>query len=217
MTAPAAPRALRVDAQRNRDRVLAAAGELFGEYGAKASLEEIAGRAEVGVGTVYRHFPTKEDLIDAVVTEMQRVVFEAVDAALADPDPASALKTFLVTVTDLHARWRLLAEDMSNHVNGTADKDRFRAAVSDIVQRAQDAGAIRPDIGPSDVVILIAGIAHAASLTVEADPTLRHRYLTIVLDGLQPNDATPLPGKPLDLQALGRLSANPKVNNHPRC
>ncbi len=219
MTGIGTSHGVRADARRNHERVLAAAEELFSEHGAKTSLEEIARRAGVGVGTVYRHFPTKEALIAAVVGEMQRGLLEATQVALADPDAGAALKTLLVKVADIHSRRRLLAEEMSNHVttivDGSMVKDTFRSAVNEIVRRAQDVGAIRPDIGPGDVAVLMAGIAHATSLTFDIDPMLRHRYLAIMLDGLRPLDPTPLPGSPLDIEAMRRLMTDPQLAADP--
>jgi AcrR family transcriptional regulator len=206
-----AARPRRADARRNHDRVLEAAAALFAENGLKVQMEEIAAAAGVGVGTVCRSFGSKESLVEAVLTGMWQALLDDVQAALADPDPAAAFRRFIVTLADFQARHRVLAEEMAAGVDmpiGAARlKAAIRAAVTHLVARAQAAGAVRPDIGPADMAMLFAGIAHAASLAGDVEETLRRRYIAIVLDGLRPLDPTPLPGRPLGFEDLGRVSA----------
>jgi len=202
-------RPLRADARRNRQLVLEAAEALFAEGGAGVSLEDVARRAGVGVGTVCRRFPTKEALIDAVVNAMHDSLVEAVEEAVAAPDPGPALVRFLTQLVELLARRRLLAEQMSRGLELSASehplRERFRAGVAELVERAQRAGAVRGDIGESDIAMLLTGITQAGFLAGVTDPTMRQRYLTIVLDGLRPLDPTPLPGRPLELAELAGL------------
>jgi hypothetical protein len=104
----------------------------------------------------------------------------------------------------------VLAEEMATTVDmptgAVKIKRALRHAVEDLVSRAQDAGALRSDIGPADMAMLFAGIGHAAALA-GVNPLLRERFLTIVLDGLRPIHATPLPGTPLSFEELDRLRA----------
>ena len=190
-------RPLRADARRNRERVLAAAAELFAEEGCKVQIEQVAHRAGVGVGTVCRNFPTKVDLVDAVVTQDCELLLEDARAALAEPDAGAALRRFFVRMADFQTRHRALAEEMSAAIPATAVpvKQALREAVADLMGKAQAAGAIRSDIGPGDVTMLLSAISHVTAQT--GDPGLRERYLSIVLDGLRPHDASPLPGEPL--------------------
>ncbi len=203
-------RPMRADGRRNRQLVLEAAAELFAERGLKVQVEEIAHRAGVGVGTVCRNFSTKEELIDVVLTGMCEELLSQAVAAQAEPDPGQAFTSFVTSMADFQAHHRVLAEEMATTVDMPTRvlkiKHALRAAVEDLVARAQAAGTLRSDIGPSDMAMLFAGIGHAAALA-GVDPVLRQRYLTVVLDGLRPVDPTPLPGAPLSFAALDRLRA----------
>jgi AcrR family transcriptional regulator len=199
----------RADARRNRERVLAAAAELFAEEGCKVQIEQVAHRAGVGVGTVCRNFPSKVDLVDAVVTQGCELLLEDARAALNEPDAGLALRRFFGRMAAFQATHRALAEEMSSYPPASAVpvKQALHDAVGDLMQKAQSAGAIRSDIGPGDVTMLLSAISQATALT--GDPKLRERYISIVLDGLQPHDASPLPGRPLhfaDIQKSRRTS-----------
>ena len=198
----------RADARRNRERVLAAAEAVFAESGLKASVEEVARRAGVGVGTVCRNFPTKQALVEAVVGEMYETLLREAADALADPDPAHAFERFVMALPAFQARHRALADQMANeNRTGSAPglRDELLRAVSELVARAQDAGAVRADIGPGDVSMLFSGVAHATAVAGGLQPVLRERFVRIVLDGLRPGGATALPGRPLDFAQLRRM------------
>ena len=204
-------RPLRADARRNREQVLAAAESVFAEGGLKAPIEEVARRAGVGVGTVCRHFPTKQALVDAVVRRLiEPLVLHAQDA-LHDPDAGVAFRNFVLALSDVQARHLALAEQMAKEIDGSSETEplrtELRAAVDDLLARAQAAGSIRADVGPADVSMLFSGVAHATSLVGEHQAKLRHRYVTIILDGLRPDDATTLPGRPMDFATLQRLKS----------
>ena len=209
MTA-AATRPMRADGRRNRERVLEAATALLAERGLKVQVDEIAHRAGVGVGTVCRNFATKDTLIEAVLAGMCEEMLEQARAAQADPDAGRAFTSFVTNVAEFQGRHRVLAEEMATTVDmptgAVKIKRALRHAVEDLVSRAQDCGALRSDIGPADMAMLFAGIGHAAALA-GVNPLLRERYLTIVLDGLRPIHATPLPGTPLSFEELDRLRA----------
>src|SRR4051812_31939137 len=153
----------RADARRNRERVLAAAEAVFAESGLKAPVEEVARRAGVGVGTVCRNFPTKQALVEAVVGAMWETLVVEAATALADPDPATAFAQFVLGLRAFQARHRALADQMANEsaLETAAGRDKVLRAVSELVARAQAAGAIRTDIGPGDVSMLFSGVAHA--------------------------------------------------------
>jgi AcrR family transcriptional regulator len=190
-------RTQRADARRNRERVLAAAAELFAEEGCKVQIEQVAHRAGVGVGTVCRNFPTKVDLVDAVVTQGCELLLDDARGALEEPDAGAALRRFFVRMAAFQATHRALAEEMSAAIPASAVpvKQALHEAVADLMKKAQAAGAIRSDIGAGDVTMLLSAISHATALT--GDPGLRERYISIVLDGLRPHDPSPLPGQPV--------------------
>ncbi len=204
-----APRPLRADAVRNRKRVLEAAEALMATGGGKVQIEEVAQLAGVGVGTVCRHFPTKDALMQAVMTGLYETMLDDARTSLADPDSAGAFATFMRRMAELLAHYRVLAEEVATKIDlpdaAIPTRDALYAAVTELVTRAQAAGTVRADIGPADMALLFAGIAQAASFAGEIESTLRERYLTIVLDGLRPLDPTPLPGRPLGFEELRRL------------
>jgi AcrR family transcriptional regulator len=198
----------RADARRNRERVLAAAEAVFAESGLKAPVEEVARRAGVGVGTVCRNFATKQALVEAVVGAMYETLLVEAEAALADPDPAHAFERFVLGLPEFQVRHRALADQMANEnmlESAAGPRDRLLRAVSELVARAQAAGAIRGDIGPGDVSMLFSGVANATAVAGELQPVLRERFVRIILDGLRADDPTPLPGRPLDFAQVRRM------------
>ncbi len=170
--------ALRADAQRNLSRVLDAAAEAFSEYGPDVSVDEIARRAGVGHATVFRRFPTKGALIEAVVEERIREVLDLARAALASDDPA-AFTDFIWRGAELHARDRGLY-DCVDRCDARADTGELAATIAQLVSRAQKAGALRRDVCAADVPALIGGAVKAAP------PDQWRLYVGVVLDGLRP-------------------------------
>lgn len=160
---------LRADAQRNLDRLLEAAAECFAEQGVDASVAEIARRAGVGHGTVFRRFPTKDALLAAVLTTEMLQLSNTADAAFAEPDAGVAFDRFIRSVADTYARNRALIEAMKR-CEATPEVDGLLTSVARLLQRAQDAGAVRTDVTAEDVLALV--------------PTASN-YPEIVLDGLR--------------------------------
>ncbi|MCW3816976.1 TetR/AcrR family transcriptional regulator [Micromonospora sp. DR5-3] len=182
-----ARRPKRADARRNYDALIAAAREVFGECGAGASLEEVARRAEVGIGTLYRNFPNRRDLFEAVYVEEVRALSRSA-ADLADLPPWDALVAWLHRFVAYVGTKRALAEELVH------DSEVFRncrteiyAAGEPLLRRAQDAGVARPDAGFDDVVRLISGIMAYQF----PEPAQRDRVLAIALDGLRYPAARP--------------------------
>lgn len=198
---------LRRDAERNRERILAAAQVLFAQRGLDATLDDIAREAGVGIGTVYRRFANKEELVDALFEDKLAGVLEVGEAALAHEDAWDGLVLWVEGVSGILARDRgLKAVLLSEH-----GRDRFARAraqivplASAIVQRAKDAGVVRPDLAVTDIPVLEFMLTSAAELTEDVDPDLWRRYLVIVLDGLRVRRDAPslLPVAPM---AVGRL------------
>jgi AcrR family transcriptional regulator len=209
MVIPVTARPQRADARRNRKRVLEAAEELFSQAGLKASVEDVARRAGVGVGTVCRHFPTKQALVEAVLTGMYESLLLDAEASLARDDAGAAFYEFFDALSNFQARHRAFAEQMATDVGlpsaGEPLRLQLHRAITELVARAQTAGAIRSDVGPADISMLFSGVAHATAIAGDLGPTLRERYARIILDGLRPSDASPLPGRPLDFAQLRRL------------
>ena len=216
VTTESSGRRPRADAVRNREKVLAAAEAAFAAAGRRAHLDDIAASAGVGVGTVCRHFPTKQDLFAAVCDRLYRSLLESAEEALAADDPAEAFERFFVALPQFHQRHRAFAEQMAAELDTAAEpvRDALMAAMTELVTRAQEAGAIRRDIGPADVSMLFSGIAHATSVAGDMQPTLHERYVRIVLDGLRPDGASTLPGRPLDFSELRRMKQ--QARNAPR-
>jgi AcrR family transcriptional regulator len=186
-----ADRPLRADARRNRDRVLAAAREAFAEHGFSVPLDEIATRAGVGPGTVYRHFPTKEALFEAVsLARVQDLVADARERASA-PDPGEAFDGFLARVAEEAGAKRdlpdVLAGVGSDAMAGLVAE--LHEAIGVLLARAQEAGAIRPGITVADVVALFKGLL--ATVRADPDPGLRERVFAVVRDGLRAPNGTP--------------------------
>ena len=209
MTTELVDRQRRADARRNRERVLAAAAEVLSECGLSARMEEIARRAGVGVGTVCRNFPTKKAMVDAVLTVLYEELLEDALDGLSNPDAGEAFESFVVVLSAFQARHRALAEQMAKDMELAATSpdagERLWAAISELVARAQASGTVRSDIGPADVAVLLSGVAHATALAGELQLVLRDRYVRIILDGLRPRGANPLPGEPLDFEGLQHL------------
>jgi AcrR family transcriptional regulator len=200
MTNSPAARSPRTDAVRNRQLLLRAAAEAFAEQGTEASIAEIAQRAGIGKGTVFRHFATKEDLIAAIMGEMiDRLA--AAGLGLADAaDPAAALLEFMTTGIGLLARDRALCEVVGRpslqHPAVRAGIGRLCEVAETLTSRARRQGAIRPDITGPDIVLLLAGVHQTAAPLADAQPQLWRRYLGLVFDGIRAQAAQPLPHPP---------------------
>jgi AcrR family transcriptional regulator len=185
------PRPMRADAQRNYERLLSAAAAAFTEHGADdVSLEEIARRAGVGIGTLYRHFPTRQALLEAVYREQVEAVRAAAEEQLQSDAPAEALAAWLRVLVDFSST----KHSLTTALLATMDKDSellsscsavIRGAAEALLARAQEAGAVRADVDAKDLIRLV----HAVNLAAQygpADPGQRDRMLGFILDGLRP-------------------------------
>jgi AcrR family transcriptional regulator len=193
---------LRADAARNRQRVLDAAAEVFAERGLQATLDDVARRAGVGVGTVYRRFADKESLVDALFADRVADIVRLADEALTGQDPWGDLVGFVEQalqrqVQDLGLKAVLLQSQFGHHRVAQA-RDRIAPVVAKLIERAQAAGALRPDIVANDVPMLMKMVGAVAEYCAPGDAELWRRYLTILLDGLvcRRSAGTPLPDPP---------------------
>jgi AcrR family transcriptional regulator len=182
-------RSLRADARRNRDRVLEAARIAFGAEGSNASLDEIARRAGVGPGTVYRHFATKEALFEAVVFKRMGELVEEARVSADDPDPGHAFSSFVERLAREGALKRDLVEALASdgiHLR-LGEAPIFRAlthVLAELLDRAQRAGAVRNDVSVEDVMALLTGAAYSICHS-RADDERTRRLLAIMYDGLR--------------------------------
>lgn len=184
----------RADARRNRDQVIAVAREAFAEYGTATSLREVARRAGVGIGTLYRHFPTREALLEAVLADrFEKLRRDALDLADAD-DPRAALGQWLGQLAAGSATYRGLPESVLTALRDKESRlhaacDAMRSAGGDLVRRAQDAGVVRQEVVVEDLLAAAAGIAWAGERA--ADPTaLVDRLLDYLMAGVATRPTT---------------------------
>jgi len=178
----------RADARRNRIRILEAAREVFAEHGASASTEAVAARAEVAIGTVFLHFPTKPDLLSAVVMDAWDQLVARVDGLVDNSSDDTALFAFctsaMASSTENRAVFAKLAETGTRVHVGDA-LSRLRPRVEVLLQRAQAAGAVRDDLLSEELVALLGALCQEAMANDWSEP-LRRRALTILFEGIGP-------------------------------
>ncbi|NOJ97269.1 TetR/AcrR family transcriptional regulator [Corallococcus sp. CA049B] len=184
----AGERPVRADARRNRARILDAAEAVFAEQGASASTEAVAAHAGVAIGTVFRHFPTKPELLQAVVMHLMERLITEVDAMVDNQDAVTALFEFCARVMAISARNRAvfarLAETGVRVRVGDA-LARLRPGIDLLLERAQKAGTVREDLRPTELIALLAAICQEA-LTDEWSASFRQRALTLLFEGMRP-------------------------------
>jgi AcrR family transcriptional regulator len=183
-------RPLRRDAERNRQRILAAAAGVFTERGLDATLDEVARAAGVGIGTVYRRFPDKESLIAELFRDRVDALVTVAEEACADTDPWHGLVTYLEFVAtalsgDLGLRQLMMFATYDRDQVCYA-RDRMRPIISRLVQRAQASGDLRTDFQATDVKMIAFMLASLAEYTAPATPEVWRRYLAMLVDGLRP-------------------------------
>jgi AcrR family transcriptional regulator len=190
-------RPLRRDAERNRRRILEVARQAFAEDGLAVTLDEIARRAGLGVGTVYRRFPDKEQLIDALFEEGIGRMVAIAEEALRDDDPWNGLVGFLEAATGAHAEDRGLKEVALSGAHGLERVARARQLmfplVTRLVERAQEQGTLRPDVEPTDLPLLQLMLGSLSECTRGVEPDVWRRFLGILTDGLRTRRDGPTP------------------------
>jgi AcrR family transcriptional regulator len=191
-------RRLRADAARNRQLLLTAAAEEFAERGLDASVADIARRAGVGKGTVFRHFATKDDLLAAIVIDRIEALNAVGERLLGAADPGAAMLEFLTVAADQQQQRDLSFLQEAGEL--TAEVVKVRAQmfhiVHRLVERARAHGAVRADVTGADVILLMCAPNYVTSYVPDASPDLWRRYLAIIFDGLRPDSAHPLPHPP---------------------
>jgi AcrR family transcriptional regulator len=188
-THTAESRPLRADAERNRAKILEAAADVFASAGVEATLHDVAARAGVGVGTVYRRFPHKEALLGALFDDKLGEVIAVVERACAEPDSWEALVGFLRGLTEMQSQNRGLYEVLNGSEYcqdrvGEA-RTRFEPLIKRLLARAQADGHIRSDITTSDLSMIVFMLNTVAAISHDVSPQLWGRYLEVILDGLR--------------------------------
>ena len=216
-TAAGLPRAPRRDRARNQEALLAAARSAFAEHGLGASLQQIARDAGVAIGTLYRHFPTRDDLLVAVFADKLAVVAGTGEQALADPDPWAGFVRFVETLCALAAEDLGFNELTSMDRPASGGAAAVRAHVHQLWQRlltrAQEAGVLRPDLVLNDMFVLLWSQSRIIEATYGVAPQAWRRHLHLMLDAYRADQASALPEPPLTMaqmeQATARLNRVP--------
>lgn len=182
----AVARPLRADARRNRDRLIEAARDVFGVRGSEASMEEIARAADVGVGTLYRHFPRRIDLVEAVYREDVDALVLSADTLLTDDDPWAALAAWLLGFVRYAKTKRTFLTELHEAFEKSPDlavtsREKIGSAIGRLLAHAQAAGLARPDVTGAEVLQLVGGMCMARGATLAQN----ERLLTYLLDGIK--------------------------------
>ncbi|ANY09402.1 TetR/AcrR family transcriptional regulator [Pseudonocardia sp. HH130630-07] len=203
-------RRVRKDVRTNRAALVSAARTELAEHGLDMSLERVAQRAGLGVATLYRHFPHRAELLDAVLAEVLGRYADLARAALDDPDPWRGFVTFLERTTRLEAADRGLNDLLSMDLDGTpacrAAKQEHYRTVCAVIARAQEDGSLRADLRAEDLVFLTWGharILEAAALTDR--PEIWRRHLAFLLDGFRAGAATAAPLPPVPPEEMQQI------------
>ncbi|MEU9031998.1 helix-turn-helix domain-containing protein [Streptomyces sp. NPDC048383] len=205
---PKQPRAVRRDARRNRELLVSAAREAFAAQGLNAPLDEIARRAGVGNATLYRHFPTRADLVEEVFHGALADTVTAGDAARGGEDAWRALAGYLAAVFASLAADRGTNDLMTTGISGVRSLDavhaRNRETLDLLIGRAQRQGTMRQDVTTEDLLFSLAALGRAVPALTDTAPQAWRRYLTLFLDGLRTADtpATALPAPGLTTEEL---------------
>ena len=208
-----APRPLRVDAERNRARIVEAAQAAFAEHGLDVPLEEVAGDAGVGIATLYRRFPTRDDLIAACFERRLAEYARAAEEALEAPDGWTGFCTYIERICAMQAADRGLKDVLTRTFpNATALEAHrnlgYERSVR-LLERAKAEGTLRPDVVPEDLALLLMANAGVVEGFGDASPGAWRRFVALMLDGFRADGAGALPAPPSPCQvmrAMRRLS-----------
>lgn len=187
----------RADAQRNRARILVAAGEVFGESGLLVPMSEVARRAGVGIATLARNFATREELIAATFASAMTSYADAADRALEDPDPWHGFCDYVETVCRMQAQDRgfthVLTTTFPAAAHFEAERGRAYRGFVKLVKKAKDSGRLRPDFSPHDLPVILMANAGVVSGTGDIAPAAWRRLVGFLLQACSAEHAEPLP------------------------
>ncbi len=180
-------RPLRADARRNRERILRAARAVFADKGREAQIDDVARKAKVGVGTVYRHFPTKDALLEALAVEQFERITAWAREALAEEDAWAAFEAMIWRGAELQASDRALMEAVADHkFNVARNSHELHACTDELLARARADGVVRADATSEDVRLMMCGLG----TIMQMDSERWRRYLELMLDGLRTRAAS---------------------------
>ena len=180
----------RADARRNRERILESARIVFAQSGAEAQIDDVARQAGVGVGTVYRHFPTKEALLSELVRQKFRVFADRAREALeSDEEPFAAIERLMrrnaeTAASDAGIQYAVANAGEQAWAQAQAEQDELLAVTAELIERARRAGTIRPDIEAVDIAMLMCGVC--STMGGRPAPFEWRRHLDLVVDTLRP-------------------------------
>jgi AcrR family transcriptional regulator len=188
----------RSDARRNHERLVAAARELFAKHGVDVPVEDITQRAGVGMGTLYRHFPTKVALVDAVLEDAFNEMRALAEEAVATEDAWAGFAHFLERALELRVQNRSVKDLVASPEHGAKHAEmrkRIRPLLRRMIERAQAQGTLRADFTLDDLSAVFWSVARVIELTEDASRQSWRRFLGFLLDGLRASAATPLPAR----------------------
>ncbi|MBP5872768.1 TetR/AcrR family transcriptional regulator [Streptomyces sp. LBUM 1479] len=212
-TADSAGQSKRSDAERNRGRIIAAARTVFGRDGLNASMASVAREAGVGIATLFRHFPRKEDLVAAVFTDRMKAYVQATAEALADPDPWHGFTGYIQDVCAMQAADRGFADVLTMSFPGVPELEQYHARAYEgfleLIDRAKSSGHLREDFSSRDLVLLLMANAGVLSATGDAAPDAWRRLVAWMIQSFQAPARGQLPDPPEDAalyEAMRRAS-----------
>lgn len=195
---------LRADAERNRLAVLDAARAVFGEQGLEAPLEEVAARAGVGIATLYRRFPTRQDLVVAALSDRVVQYLKIAEGALEAQDAWEGFAGFVARASALQADDRGLSDLLFMALPASEEVERLRrlaqARIAELIGRAKAEGSLRPDFDQEDLRLMLLGEAAIVRVTRKDAPEAWRRYVALMLDAFSARDRPPLPNAPTKAQ-----------------
>jgi AcrR family transcriptional regulator len=207
MTLSAPVRPLRRDAAENRQRILDAASEVFARHGVEAGVDEIARTAGVGMGTLYRRFPTKQALIDELVGGLRRELVELAVAAERQAD-GRGLEWLLTRVGELQADRSGCLDRLWNQSDAElAALERFRTMIVELLEQAQQAARLRPDLTATDVTMVLWSLRGIIQTTRDDAPNAWRRHLDLLLAGMRTGTGKPLAHPPITAAQSRKISA----------
>ena len=214
-------RPLRADAERNRRRLLEAATEMFCERGLNVSVAEIAQRAGIGHGTLFRNFPSKEDLIAAIVVERMGEALTRGQALLASLDPGEAMFSFLEDLIGSQRADRALFDAVADIWLANSDirhaHDELIGVLDSLLVRAQDAGAVRADVGALDILMLVKGACEATRSYQHLDAEIGQRQLDLLRAAVSASGTQQhLRGRSPTLKDLEQAAQAPQASQNPQ-
>ncbi len=208
---------LRADAQRNLGRIIEAARAAFSKDGLDASVADVAARAGVGTATIFRRFPTKDDLVAEILGQELVALRTRADEAAESNDPAAAIGAFMEWAVETYVADRCMCEASGSAIFTRPRIQQLVAEVTEslgrLLHRAQEAGAVRQDIVAEDIAFLLNAIGRAGLALERVAPGSWRRYLTILLDGLGPDGASRLPVGPPSAAQLRRSKASRETDS----